>query len=114
MTDENYEEDDIYPESLSGHEDDELFMTSKEIEDLIKESLKNSSTENKVIRKRSEIEKAMVGTLSEFMDNFIILGYDLNHKAIEPIFYARNDMGADALTQYMQNYFIAMMKDSRR
>jgi len=112
--DEEASNEDNIPDSLSGHSDHDEFLTEDDIEKLIKDSLKSQLSGSLKLRRRSDVEAALVNTLSEFMDNFIILGYDLNHKAIEPIFYARNDMGADALTQYLQSYFIAMMKDSRR
>ena len=54
---------------------------------------------------------AMIATCAEFMKSFIIMGYDLNDNAIAPIFYAKTDLEADALSHYMQQYFVASMKD---
>ena len=35
---------------------------------------------------------------------------DKIEEAIEPIFFAQNDLQADALTSYLQKYFISMMR----
>ena len=48
----------------------------------------------------------MVATCSEFMKCFLILGYDFEGKAVKPIFYAKNDIDGDALSQYIQKFII--------
>ena len=52
---------------------------------------------------------AMVSVCSEFMRSFIIMGYDFEGNAINPIFYAKSDMDSDALSQYMQKFFMTQM-----
>lgn len=73
---------------------------------------------NSVILERSpkfksqkETVDAITSVCSEFLKSFIIMGYDLENKSIGPIFYARNDLEADALSHYMQQYFIQSVKD---
>lgn len=75
---------------------------------------------NSVILERSpkfkneqETIDAITSVCSEFLKSFIIMGYDLEDKSIGPIFYARSDMEADALSHYMQQYFIQSVKDLR-
>ena len=57
--------------------------------------------------------KAMISTCSEFMKSFIIMGYDMENNAINPVFYAKNDLEADALSHYAQQYFVQTMKDMK-
>ncbi len=47
---------------------------------------------------------AMVATCSEFMNNFIIMGYDLDGNPIQPVIHAKNQLEVDALGQYLQQY----------
>lgn len=80
------------------------------IQDLIRDALRDVVGEDsKRIDKDKAIE-AMTVTCSEFMKSFIIMGYDMENNAIQPIFYARNDLEADALSHYMQQYFMSSMK----
>lgn len=76
-----------------------------EVDELLRDALKIVIKKKHVRQPEHEIE-AMVDTCSEFMKSFIIMGYDLENKAIEPIFYAKNDLEADALANYLQKYFI--------
>lgn len=81
-----------------------------DIQDVIREALRTIISDNSKSIKEQDITEAMVSTCSEFMKSFIIMGYDLNDNAITPIFYAKTDMEADALSHYMQQYFVASMK----
>jgi hypothetical protein len=81
-----------------------------DIQDVIREALRVIISDNSKNMKEKDIIDAMVSTCSEFMKSFIIMGYDLNDNAIRPIFYAKTDMEADALSHYMQQYFVASMK----
>ena len=81
-----------------------------DIQDVIREALRTIISDNSKLMKEQDIIEAMVSTCSEFMKSFIIMGYDLNDNAIAPIFYAKTDMEADALSHYIQQYFVASMK----
>lgn len=84
------------------------------VQALIKDALKDVMQEDSIKRvDRDKAVQAMTVTCSEFMKSFIIMGYDMENNAIQPIFYARNDLEADALSHYMQQYFIANMKEMR-
>ena len=84
------------------------------VQALIKDALKGVLYEDDKKRiDRDKAVEAMTLTCSEFMKSFIIMGYDMDSNAINPIFYATNDLEADALSHYMQQYFVASMKDSR-
>ena len=49
---------------------------------------------------------AMIATCQEFMQSFIILGYDLKGQPIQPIVFAHNQQEADALCTYMSKFTI--------
>jgi hypothetical protein len=50
--------------------------------------------------------EAMVSTCAEFMKCFVIMGYDFKGNLIKPIFYAKNDIDTDALTQCIQKFIM--------
>jgi hypothetical protein len=85
-------------------------VSNNDIQNVIKDALRTIITENSEAKKDEETIEAMVSTCSEFMKSFIIMGYDLNDNVIAPIFYAKTDMEADALSHYMQQYFMSSMK----
>ena len=78
-------------------------------EEVIREALKKFVLENNRERHTDNDLNAMVSTCSEFMKSFIIMGYDFQGNAIKPIFYAKSDIEADALAQYVQKFFISQM-----
>ena len=84
------------------------------VHSMIKDALRDVMEEDTKSRVDKKIAtSAMTATCSEFMKSFIIMGYDMENNAIQPIFYAKNDLEADALSHYMQQYFVNTMKDMR-
>ena len=84
------------------------------VQALIKDALKDVLSAEGLKKRDSDIAiEAMISTCAEFMKSFIIMGYDMEDNAISPIFYAKTDLEADALSHYMQQYFVASMKDMR-
>ena len=73
------------------------------LQDMIVEKTNKSYLQRK--KQRDNLE-AMVNVCSEFMSSFIIMGYDMNNKGIEPIFYAKNQLEADALSSYIQQFIV--------
>jgi hypothetical protein len=101
----------IKEDSLSG----ESILKSKDlpntaIEAVIKEALQDMIVEKAHVsykrKKQKDNLSAMVNVCSEFMSSFIIMGYDMNNKGIEPIFYAKNQLEADALSSYIQQFIV--------
>ena len=78
----------------------------QDTEKLIRDALKNFVTEKFNNRKTEDEIEAMVSTCAEFMKCFVIMGYDFKGNAIKPIFYAKNDIDADALNQYIQKFIM--------
>lgn len=79
----------------------------QDTENLIRDALKNFVTEKFNNRKTEDEIQAMVSTCAEFMKCFVIMGYDFQGNAIKPIFYAKNDIDADALNQYIQKFIMS-------
>ena len=94
------EENDENEEDLVGKNDVNSNL-DPEIEGLIRDALKTLVQEKFDSRKTDDDIEAMVSTCSEFMKCFVILGYDF-----KPVFYAKNDIDSDALTQYIQKFIM--------
>ena len=97
--------------SLSGEMND--YFSEMDVEELIKQSLKHTLKAEKIIKRKPITEEILTNLISEYLNSFIILGYDTKNKAIDPIFHAETDMEADALGQYLQHYIISMLRDRR-
>jgi hypothetical protein len=85
-----------------------IALTEQEtIETLIKDALSGMLTEasprDSRVNVRDDLD-AMTATCSEFMNNFIIIGYDLTGNPIHPLIHAKNQLEVDALGQYLQQY----------
>lgn len=78
----------------------------QETENLIRDALKNFVTQKFNNRKTDDEIEAMVSTCAEFLKCFVIIGYDFKGNAIKPVFYAKNEMDADALNQYIQKFIM--------
>lgn len=95
---------------ISVNNEDELLK----VQALIKDAISDILCEDSKGRVDKDVAiKAMTSTCAEFMKSFIIMGYDMENNAIQPIFYAKSDLEADALSHYMQQYFVANMKEMR-
>ena len=76
-------------------------------EKVIRDALKSFVSKRIRDRNTDDDIEAMVATCSEFMKCFLILGYDFEGKAVKPIFYAKNDIDGDALSQYIQKFIMS-------
>ena len=85
-----------------------------QIDSLIKQALKEMAADQRgkitKFRKTKDNMEAMVNVCSEFMQSFIIMGYDMKHNPIEPIFYANTQLEADALSNYIQMFIVDSLK----
>jgi len=87
-----------------------------DMESLIKETMKEMFKQESVKRKirRGNETEALARTCSEFMNSFIVMGYNTRNEPIEPIFYCRSELEADALSHYLQRFFLSMAIDKDR
>jgi len=70
-----------------------------------------NSPENLVKRKTSNELDAMVATCQEFMQSFVIIGYNMNGQPVPPIVFAHNQQEADALGSYMSKFIQSTIKE---
>ena len=78
---------------------------SSEMNALLRDAIRaHLKQQNDIARSELEIE-ALVATCQEFMQSFIIFGYNFNGDPIEPIFFAHNQQEADALSMFLTKFF---------
>ena len=85
-------------------------MPPPEVEKVIKEALKVMIDEKKNHASYDDTVESIIATNSEFMKTFFIAGYDLEGNAMAPIFIAHTDMESDALSHYLQSYFVSLVQ----
>lgn len=80
---------------------------------VIKDALLIHVNQLKNDRRKQQIDElnAMVSTCQEFMQSFVILGYDLNGQPIIPIIHAHNQQEADALGNYLSKFIKSQIQD---
>lgn len=78
---------------------------AKIINALIQESLSNLAAENKAKLYKEECAQAVIAVLAEFLQNYILIGYDFEGAPIK-IIKANNSMEADALMSALQKFVI--------
>tara|TARA_A100001515_G_scaffold58130_2_gene45906 strand:- start:217 stop:573 length:357 start_codon:yes stop_codon:yes gene_type:complete len=85
----------------------------EEMESLIKETMQDMFKKERIKRKikRGAESEMLTRTCSEFMNSFIIMGYNTQNEPIDPIFYCRSELEADALSHYLQRFFISLARD---
>lgn len=78
---------------------------AKLINALIQESLNNLAAENKTKMYKEECAEAVIAVLAEFLQNYILIGYDFEGTPIK-IVKANSGMEADALMSALQKFMI--------
>ena len=109
-------EDNSSKKALSGEDTFEGIFNTDDFESLIRDTMKDmfrQERRKRKLRQGAETE-ALVQTCSEFMNSFVIMGYNTRNEPIEPVYYCRNDMEADALSHYLQRFFMQNMLSDRR
>lgn len=85
-------------------------ITNDQIADLIKDALAvQFKKQQQRVKTEAELE-AMVATCEEFMKSFIILGYDFDGNAIEPIVIAHSQQEADSLGAYLNKFISSQIQ----
>lgn len=75
------------------------------INEVLRDALR-SYIRNKNMMHKTELEiDAMVATCQEFLQCFVIFGYDFDGNPITPVFSAHNQQEADALSMYLTKFF---------
>ena len=82
---------------VNSPEDDEL-------RDIIEQALKFNIREKKTFKKRKDLANRLGSILSEYLDSYILLGYDFDGRHID-IKSASTPMQAEALNSFLIKYF---------
>ena len=75
-----------------------------ELRDMIEQALKFNIREKKTFKKRRDLASRLGSILSEYLDSYILLGYDFDGRHID-IKAANTPMQAEALNSFLIKYF---------
>lgn len=78
-------------------------VTSDDFQRMLKEALQGYATER--VRKTTDNANAIAATLEEFLNSFVLLGYDLNGTPIT-IVNTKTQQDADALSTAVTRFFM--------
>ena len=76
----------------------------EELRDIIEQALKFNLREKKTFKKRKDLASRLGSILSEYLDSYILLGYDFDGKHLD-IKSASTPMQAEALNSFLIKYF---------
>lgn len=85
-------------------EENEDLDDQTEIHELIKAALISSITNQKTYKKRNELIASLKAIISEYLDSFIVIGYDFEGRVIE-FEGASSTQQKDALDTLLMRYF---------
>lgn len=92
-------ENEEIPQAVSGVIQDALMIH-------LINNLKSKSKKREV----KELE-AMISTCQEFLQSFVIIGYDFQGNPITPLIHAKNQQEADALGLYLSKFINTTIRD---
>tara|TARA_R110000824_G_scaffold129075_1_gene290252 strand:- start:421 stop:741 length:321 start_codon:yes stop_codon:yes gene_type:complete len=75
-----------------------------ELRDIIEQALKFNVQEKKTFKKRKDLAGRVGSILSEYLDSYILLGYDFDGRHLD-IKSATTPMHAEALNSFLIKYF---------
>jgi len=75
-----------------------------ELRDIIEQALKLNIREKKTFKKRRDLATRLGSILSEYLDSYILLGYDFDGKHLD-IKAANTPMQVEALNSFLIKYF---------
>ncbi len=81
------------------HDDDD-----DELREIIERALKENVRDRKVFKRKKELAYRLSNIISEYMDSYILLGYDFNGNHLD-IKAASTPQKAEALNSFLLKYF---------
>jgi len=90
----------MYSNGNSPAEDDD------ELREIIERALKENLKEKKTFKRKKDLASRLSGIISEYMDSYILLGYDIHGDHFD-IKVASTPQQAEALSSYLLKYFSA-------
>lgn len=98
---------------VNNHAVENMQITDPIIAKLIKDSILIRFAQIDKQKRKHDIDElsAMYSTCQEFMQSFVILGYDLSGRAIAPMVHAHNQQEADALGTYINKFLHSNIRE---
>jgi hypothetical protein len=88
------------------------FEHDDELREMVERALKQSLVERKTFKKRQDLAKRLCAIISEYLDCYILLGYDFQGRHVD-IKSARTPQQTEALNSFLLKYFASEMNHIR-
>jgi len=85
-------------------ESEDQFDNDEELREMIEKALKDNIREKKTFKNRKELARRISGVISEYLDSYILLGYDFQGRHLD-IKAAKTPQQAEALNSFLLKYF---------
>jgi len=89
-------------------QDFEDFEHDEELREMVERALKQSLVERKTFKKRQDLAKRLCAIISEYLDCYILLGYDFQGRHLD-IKSSRTPQQGEALNSFLLKYFASEM-----
>ena len=89
-------------------QDSENFEHDEELREMVERALKQSLVERKTFKKRQDLAKRLCAIISEYLDCYILLGYDFQGRHLD-IKSSRTPQQVEALNSFLLKYFASEM-----
>ena len=80
----------------------------EELREMVEKALKQSLVERKTFKKRQDLAKRLRAIISEYLDCYILLGYDFQGRHLD-IKSSRTPQQVEALNSFLLKYFASEM-----
>ena len=84
------------------------FEHDEELREMVERALKQSLVEKKTFKKRQDLAKRLCAIISEYLDCYILLGYDFQGRHLD-IKSSRTPQQVEALNSFLLKYFASEM-----
>jgi len=85
-------------------ESEDQFDNDEELREMIEKALRDNIKEKKTFKNRKELAHRISGIISEYLDSYILLGYDFHGRHLD-IKAAKTPQQAEALNSFLLKYF---------
>jgi len=89
---------------MDDKDQDQSFENDEELRELVERALKDSLQEKKTFKRSKDLAYRLSSVISEYLDCYILLGYDLNGRHLD-IKAANTPQQAEALNSFLLKYF---------
>ena len=87
-------------------QDSKDFEQDEELREMVERALRQSLVEKKTFKKRQDLAKRLGAIISEYLDCYILLGYDFQGRHLD-IKSSRTPLQSEALNSFLLKYFAA-------